>query len=629
MQLRLARIFFALFLLGLGFSPAFGVLAQSAPTTFFVESDFDVLNRSEITASPVGVFEHSRIYVETEYFGQLSAANQVAFTTAVNAAAQQFDTLTYPGLRDLFGSEPRPGIDNDDRLSILFTPMVQDFGGYVNTGDLMSASSGRGNEQEMFYVNAKVALDARLPGFMAHEFQHLISHQQKFENLKLSEEVWLNELRSEYAPIYLNLFTGPAARQVSSRLKAFLNDPSDGLMEWQNDSGDYGSVAIFGYYLGDRFGAPLFRTMTRVPSIGKTSIESGLKAFDINLNFDTLYGQWLAALLVNNPNFGSAFSFKQAELRGFTVPAPTTVPAPNQINGFNFVQVQGEPYTPIFIDVLGSATLSSRLDIISKDSPLVFTMTQPGAVPTVEILPQNKAADFYLKPGVTARLAIANISSSPKSRIEITLTPAPVLDVSKVVITDQPVVVAGEPVRLILGGGVDLSGAKLSVNSLAADLSRQPDGRYQAIWPSGFSAGEYEILVGRPGESLSNLGMLKVGSALADGRLYAGIGESFTFVKNGSFWRPLVDDRIVNLYNHFAGQEPILVLPGERSGLIQSRLVKAAGDERVYALDDQDTRHWLKMTPAIFEQSGRSWLSIFEINAAELMLYLLGAEITQ
>ena len=58
----------------------------------------------------------------------------------------------------------------------------------------------------MIHVNVDFIFDRRIKDFIAHELQHLINWNQKERLVDLKEDVWLNEMRSEYVPSLLDYF---------------------------------------------------------------------------------------------------------------------------------------------------------------------------------------------------------------------------------------------------------------------------------------------------------------------------------------------------------------------------------------------------------------------------------------
>ena len=60
-----------------------------------------------------------------------------------------------------------------------------------------------------------------------------------------------------------------------------------------------------------------------------------------------------------------------------------------------------------------------------------------------------------------------------------------------------------------------------------------------------------------------------------------------------------------------------------------SNYIRAIDQQEVYAIWPDGTKHWLNITPARWDDSGRDWGAIFIVNDAEVNSYLTGPDITQ
>ena len=111
-------------------------------------------------------------------------------------AAEMFENRIYPKVTDVFGREWIPGIDNDDRITILNTNL-SGFAGYFSAADEYPKMIHPGsNEREMIYMNTgafRVGSREYL-SVLAHELQHAVHW-----NGDNTEETWVNEGLSEVA----------------------------------------------------------------------------------------------------------------------------------------------------------------------------------------------------------------------------------------------------------------------------------------------------------------------------------------------------------------------------------------------------------------------------------------------
>ncbi|HRZ29725.1 MAG TPA: hypothetical protein P5052_03145 [Candidatus Paceibacterota bacterium] len=70
------------------------------------------------------------------------------------------------------------------------------------------AQSKTSNDGNIVYLNSNNLLNSNIANnvlysFFTHEFMHLISYREKNAKYNIEEEVWLEELRSEYIAHYL------------------------------------------------------------------------------------------------------------------------------------------------------------------------------------------------------------------------------------------------------------------------------------------------------------------------------------------------------------------------------------------------------------------------------------------
>jgi len=271
--------------------------------TFLIDSSYDYNSRSEIVATLKNISANAYFYVEDSYYNSLSNSSKLGFNIDLNSLATSFDDVIYPKTRALFGYEWNPGIDNDSRITILFTKTKETVGGYFNPNDEYKKgdiSGGKSNEREMVYLNAAFMDDQRIESFLAHEFQHMITWNYKTRLNKINDDVWLNEGRSEYVSTAIGYDDNYSNSNLKARVDNFLKDQTDSLIEWKNKIVDYSSVNLFSQYLADRFGKTIFKLMVSNDKSGIESVNSAL----INLNrpndFKDIFTDWTVANYLND-----------------------------------------------------------------------------------------------------------------------------------------------------------------------------------------------------------------------------------------------------------------------------------------------------------------------------------------
>ncbi|MCK5332689.1 hypothetical protein KAJ41_02390, partial [Candidatus Parcubacteria bacterium] len=275
---------------------------------FLVDSSYDYTNRSQIQASLRKVNLNAYFYVENDYYNSLSVIRKKEFDSRLNSLASDFDSTIYPKMRNIFGSEWSPGIDNDSKITILFTKTKENIGGYFNPNDEYlkdQITNKKSNEREMIYLNISFIDNERIKSFLAHEFQHMITWYNKNKLRNISDNIWLNEARSEYASTAIGYDDNYSVSNLKARIGGFKVNPVDSITEWQNKIYDYSSVNLFSQYLVDRFGETIFRIMISNDQIGIKSINDALLTLKQEETFQSVFESWSVANYLNDTTIES------------------------------------------------------------------------------------------------------------------------------------------------------------------------------------------------------------------------------------------------------------------------------------------------------------------------------------
>ena len=270
---------------------------------FFVDSSYDYFDRSQVQASLKKINLNAYFYVENDYYNSLSSMQKNEFDLNLDLLANDFDDTIYPKMRNIFGTEWNPGIDNDSKITILFTRTKENVGGYFNPNDEYSKdaiANKRSNEREMIYLNILFIDDERIKSFLAHEFQHMITWYNKNKLNNISDNIWLNEARSEYASTAIGYDDNYNVSNLKARISGFKTNPVDSLTEWQNKIYDYSSVNLFSQYLADQFGENIFRIMISNNKIGIESINDALSTLNQKETFRSVFENWSVANYLND-----------------------------------------------------------------------------------------------------------------------------------------------------------------------------------------------------------------------------------------------------------------------------------------------------------------------------------------
>lgn len=171
-----------------------------------------------------------------------------------------FDDDIYAQDRGVFGSEWKPGIDNDNRVFILVTNAWggKDVSGYFSSEDEVpnTASDPHSNEHEIFYVDAGSTTADEAGALLGHEFQHMINYNQRFRIKGVTEDTWLNEGLSMFAEDVcgFGLVSGKSAAS-SGMAKSYLDDPSSvSLTVWGQKDANYGASMLFVRFIWEKYG---------------------------------------------------------------------------------------------------------------------------------------------------------------------------------------------------------------------------------------------------------------------------------------------------------------------------------------------------------------------------------------
>lgn len=259
--------------------------------TFWVINPDQTSGYHQIRARLVAATPH--VYMYTETSGSVNDA-------ALRAAANVFETVTYPKERQAFGAEWSPGPDGDTHITILNARNLGRYvGGYFSSEDeYPRAVSPYSNERQMIYVN--LSGPAGGPGtdaynsVLAHEFQHMIHWYAR-----PMDDSWLNEGMSVVAQ-HLNGYN------VGGMDDALLARPDTMLGGWTGDSVEdfahYGAGYLFLDYLAEHYGGyPILREVLASPAQAPANIDEVLARRGYRDRFDDVFARYVLANLLNDP----------------------------------------------------------------------------------------------------------------------------------------------------------------------------------------------------------------------------------------------------------------------------------------------------------------------------------------
>lgn len=264
--------------------------------TFWV-TDVNTARHFPLTATLRFATPHLALYLQ----------NGLASSDAdLRRSAEIFETVIYPCVRGLFGSEWTPGVDGDPRLTVLVGNIPGVAGYYSSADQYPTAVNPFSNQREMFYLNAgAIRLGSeQFLGTMAHEFLHMVQWAND-----PAEETWVNEGLAELSAELCG--TG------ASFVNAFASNPNTQLTSWASNPSaaapNYGAAYLFMRYLAGRFGREALADLVREPGRGIAGVEAWL-ARRGGPRFDEVFKDWTVANLLNQPNSGR-YGYDRLSLR--------------------------------------------------------------------------------------------------------------------------------------------------------------------------------------------------------------------------------------------------------------------------------------------------------------------------
>ncbi len=277
---------------------------------FNVEPSFDLTGRSQIQAVLVKTSASLYFYVEQAWWEAQSQVAKNEILDNFDSASFEFDTYIYPTLVSLFGSEWRPGIDNDNRLTLLFHKTKEGAAGYFRSADeYIKLQVPASNEREMLYLSVSHIAENRLKIFIAHEFTHLIEFNQKNRISGVQEEIWLNEARADFASTLLGYDTTYENSNLQLRVRDFLQSPTDSLTEWRETKFDYAVINMFMHYLVDHYDIRILSDSLKSKRVGIDSINEALRKAGYKEDFAKIFINWTIAIMLNDCGQDTAYCY--------------------------------------------------------------------------------------------------------------------------------------------------------------------------------------------------------------------------------------------------------------------------------------------------------------------------------
>lgn len=391
---------------------------------FNVNSKYDQFSRTNLSATLRQISEHAYFYVEDRYWNNLNPSERTVLGNNISALGQEFDGNIYPKETQFWGSEPNPGIDNDPKITIVLEDLVSGNGGYFDTSNEYSKKiADNSNEREIIFVNVEAGNFAKI--FLAHEFQHLISYNQKELLRKVQEDVWLNELRSEYSVSLLGYNDNFYGSGLERRVDTFLENSSDSLTEWPNVSIDYAQVVLLGQYLLEQFGQSIFKKTLQSSAVGIDSINKFLQDNNYSDKFSNIFENWTVANYLNNNLMDKRYGYQRDELKNIHVISEQSFLLYPSMYVFNY---NLKPWQPAWYKYDFSSLPSGKAIKINYNPDYLFRILytdnlgrvgvldnpgyiiNPGGLSSVVLMPINEIKNSDFNNEETSRLISISIN---------------------------------------------------------------------------------------------------------------------------------------------------------------------------------------------------------------------------
>ncbi len=543
--------------------------------TFLVNTSYDASGAGTVSATLRAAGTYGYFYIDDRYWATLSPVEQNRFNTNLNTLSAQFDSTVYPRITSFFGSENTPGIDGDPHIVVMMERLISGSGGYFETiHNYTKTRAPNSNAREMVYVNIDSVSNMMGKTYVAHEFQHLSSFNQKELLRNVQDDVWLNEARSEYAITVAGYSDPYEDSTLQRRVQAFVRTPSDSLVDWPNTSTDYAIASVFLHYLAGRYGPDIIASTTRTTAAGIMAIDEWLSQNGKTERFGDIFSDWMVASYLNDHSIDPRYGYTSSGLNQMHIVPVVSARLYGQ-NQQSSYSASLKEWQPLWIEndivtVGGAATMSVRI-VGSSDAAwrgAVVAKYRDGSGRVVPFLSVFGGADIAI-PAQSNNTDIVSV----------------VVAVAQG--TNQPVgnrIIDAKPITITIS--------------------------------LGDSTGTPAIPTPTPQSSQP-----------VNGDLIRRVGQAEIYVVWGPYRRYLPQG-VLKLYG-FENRPVAEVTDDAFFRYSASNYVREEGQKKVYALWPDGTKHWINITAAQWDASARDWGAIFVVNSAEIAWYATGADVTR
>ena len=291
--------------------------------------DIRVLSKSrKCTLAKVSAY--AKFFIDQDRDGSVSAPS--ISNSSLNQFAIEFDNYVYPILKDNFGNGSDifwRDVDNDGKLSIVFSPVVNNYGKSV-VGIFDTASINSSNPRDMISIGVKAGknnsyekwfMDARET--VPHEMQHIVNFSAKSgrsettwidEGLAVCAEILYRKIRGAAGLTTYSLYYGSECTDFPGNDARFYYGayykPELSLTDFSTSDDDsttlahYGQKGLFFYYLYEQYGKETIRQLCQAAERGTDKfnmLNRSLGELTIDFNIAVLNEKLRGLSLTNYP----------------------------------------------------------------------------------------------------------------------------------------------------------------------------------------------------------------------------------------------------------------------------------------------------------------------------------------
>ena len=305
--------------------------APAAPVQIGETEQFFIhIPEGKVTATCIAKSEHLYVYIENSVRGMLTDAEAVAI-------GREFDTRIYQKVRDWMGTEWKPGLDRDNRITLLMHDVGMndsglDYGGYFAPADQLPTAPNS-NRREMLYMDIFQFRERPRHTFyssLAHEFAHLVNW---FQNGGTTDQRWLEEGTASFVEwaVYGTVHT--------IFVDGYLRNPSVSLAYENTWDVYYGGAFMLMLYLYEQYGgSELIRGIVRSDALGEQAIDAALAGRGRSDRFSTVFLNWGLANLQNTQAENRKLGYTALRNRKVTASVPRVFNYPHAENSVGIDQ---------------------------------------------------------------------------------------------------------------------------------------------------------------------------------------------------------------------------------------------------------------------------------------------------